>query len=116
MAVVSMGGTGDENGGNPIFHDFLGMSHGEAPPAVRSKGGVGDGSRDFKVLGIADARASISASAGASSGERGFVSRSSDLGSGWGLFLSSDLLFLSELPLLPPPPLLPFELEIFWKN
>ncbi|CAA6666308.1 unnamed protein product [Spirodela intermedia] len=82
MAVVSMGGTGDENGGNLVFHDFLGISHGEAPPAVRSKGGVGDGSRGFKVLGIADARASMSASVGASSGERGLVSRTSDLGPG----------------------------------
>ena len=77
--MVSMGGTGEKGGENPIFHDFLGITHDEAIPPVIGKSGVAEGSRSLKAAEIVDARASISASM---VGSRAFVSGSSDLGPG----------------------------------
>ncbi|XP_078432300.1 TIFY domain protein 8 isoform X2 [Wolffia australiana] len=76
MAVVSMGGTGEEDGGKPVFHDFLGISPGEASPSVLAKSGLVD------VGKAGDSRVSGPSSAAGPSVERGFASASSDLGAG----------------------------------
>uniref|UniRef100_A0A1D1Y3N8 Protein TIFY n=1 Tax=Anthurium amnicola TaxID=1678845 RepID=A0A1D1Y3N8_9ARAE len=87
MAVAMTGSADDKDAGDPVFHDFLGMSCGDAPPSVWAKGGigVGSGSGSGRVLEMAEGSVSVSASAaspGASSGGHGLVSGSSDLGSG----------------------------------
>ncbi|MQM03383.1 hypothetical protein Taro_036164, partial [Colocasia esculenta] len=94
MAVVIMGSANDKNGADPVFHDFLGMSCGEAPPAVWAR--VRAGGRAVEVPEASVSVSASAASAGASSGGQGLVSGGSDLASGRRCFSLPTLSFLSK--------------------